>query len=326
MAGKLLMKPHRVGILGLWVIGVAVTVLVSCSIEEAQPIPANAPVPISTLTARQQEAIDHLKGRKSLATPIPTPTVMLTVTFIPTRTPARLPPPTFTSRQQEALDYATGRKSVGTPTPAPTPTATPVPEPTPVPTSTAVPLTVGELQLRRFRDMCLESGVGDTSYRADGDIHYRGGVAGEYLLDHYSEHPNTVLGELPPIAGAVWQTRWRGVPLEGEGAYSEGGTCLLVYTRFPHLTWRVSGWDPDDTTTIRLIPLGETDLTEEELTFTEGYHFLSREMGYTGKFRVTMWWTGSVDVPQEERSGQVRVFNFWSAGPGRRNMSDPSTD
>ena len=234
MAGKLLMKPHRVGILGLWVIGVAVAILLSCSIEEAQPIPTNAPAPISTLTARQQEAIDHLKRRKSLATPISTPTV----TFIPTLTPARLPPPTFTARQQEVLDYATGRKSVGTPTPAPTPTATPVPEPTPVPTATAVPLTVGELQLDRFRRLC-GTGVGVTSHRKDGDIDYYGGVSGKYLLDHYSEHPNTVLGELPPIAGAVWQTRWPGVPLEGEGAYSEGGTCLLVYTRFPHLTWRV---------------------------------------------------------------------------------------
>ena len=109
LAGKLLMKPHRVGILGLWVIGVAVAILLSCSIEEAQPIPTNAPAPVSTLTARQQEAIDHLKGRKSLATPIPTPTVVLTVTFIPTRTPARRPPPTLTAQQQEAIDYATGR-------------------------------------------------------------------------------------------------------------------------------------------------------------------------------------------------------------------------
>ena len=178
----------------------------------------------------------------------------------------------------------------------------------------------------RFQDTCVRLGVAVLTHRPDGDIHYAGGFSSKYLLDHYSDHPNTVLGELPPIAGGVWQTRWPGIPLEGEGAYSEGGSCMLVVTGFPHMTWGVPGWDPDDTTTIRLIPLGETDLTEEELTFTEGYHYLSQELGYTGKFRVTMWWTGDVDVPQEERNGEIRVFNFWSAGPGRRDMNDPSTD
>ena len=329
MAGKLLMKPHRVGILGLWVIGVAVAVLVSCSIEEAQPIPTNAPAPISTLTARQQEAIDHLKGRKSLATPIPTPTVMLTVTFIPTRTPARLPPPTFTARQQEVLDYATGRKYIGTPTPVPTPTATPVPTPTPAatPTATPVPATVGERQLAHFKWLCETYGVSLTTHRPGGDIDYYGGVSGKYLLDHYSDHPNTVVGSVQ-FAGARWQKRWPGVPLDSDGAYSEGGTCMLVYPDVPHSTWTVGDWEPDNTVTIRLEPIDEegSNFTEEELTFTEGYHFLSQETGYLGRYNVRMWWTGSADVPQEDRRGIVYIFNFWSAGPGRRDMNDLPTD
>ena len=323
LAAKLPMKPDMAGVLGLVTIGVLAIIALGCSIEEAELTPTKAPAPIPILTARQQEAIDHLTGRESLATPIPTPTA----TTIPTRTPARLPPPTRTARQQEALDYATGRKYIGTPTPVPTPTATPVPTPTPAatPTATPVPSTVGERQLDWFKWQCETHGVAAWAPLEHGNIHYYGGVSGKYLLDHYSDHPNASIGKLT-FAGSRWETRWLGVPLESDGAYSEGGTCILISTGSPHSTWWATDWEPDYTTTIRLLPLDEVSLSEEELTFSEGYHFLSKETGYTGRFDVRMWWSGSADVPQEERNGKVILFNFWSKGPGRREMNSHPTD
>ncbi len=340
MAGKLLMKPHRVGILGLWVIGVAVAILLSCSIEEAQPIPTNAPAPISTLTARQQEAIDHLKGRKSLATPIPTPTVMLTVTFIPTRTPARLPPPTFTSRQQEALDYATGRKSVGTPTPAPTPTATPVPTPTSIPCKSKAcgqgyfpngglgaakdlwpDITSGERQLAGFVAECELTGVGYREYTQDGDRSKWVKVQRQYL-------PDQPLGDIIKVGlnpwGPVWQDRewwWEEeqISVDGSGAYREGGSCLLVYDNRKPL------YEPGTSLKVRLVPRGDTTLSSEQLEFGEGYHYISDETGYDGIYDVEMWWEDP-DVLTEDREGDVILFHFLSYGPGRRDVDDPPAD
>ena len=318
------MKPHRVGILSLLVIGVAVAILLSCSIEEAQPTPTKTPAfvptptatpsPIRTLTARQQEAIDFATGRKSVAIPIPT------------LTPARLPPPTLTARQQETFDYLTGRKSIGTPTPAPTPTATPFPTPTPIPTPTAtpVPATVGERQLDWFKERCKEGNFprGDTEY---GRLDLGTMVKGELLLGEYSDHPNAVLGHPFTIAGSKWipANKWLRVPLESDGAYSEGGTCISIIPYLP--PWWESYEESDYAITIRLVPLSEVDLTDEQLTFTKGYHYISKALGYTGSFQVQMWWTGS-DVPERRQNGQVISYNFSSKGPGRRDMSDPPTD
>ena len=128
--------------------------------------------------------------------------------------------------------------------------------------------------------------------------------------------PNTAFGEIV-FAGSVWETRWPGVPLESDGAYVEGGTCMLVLTYGKHLTWRVSSWEKEYSVTVRLKSLDGVELEEEQLTFEEGYHYLSKEDGYTGRFEVRMWWTGDPDVPKDEREGRLRLFNFQSAGPGR---------
>ena len=210
------------------------------------------------------------------------------------------------------------------PTPAPVPTPTPVPTPSPVPTPTPVPLTAGERQLAWWEWQCETHGVAAWGRMEHGEVRVQRSFSSRYLLDRYSDHPNTTV-DVITIAGSRWvpSYQWGGVPLESDGAYSEGGTCLFINTRPPHMTWTVHRWIPDETTTIRLVPLDDdVDLTEEELTFTEGYHFLSKEEGYTGRFEVKMWWTGDPAVQPEDRAGQVILFNFWSAGPGRQEKVD----
>lgn len=212
------------------------------------------------------------------------------------------------------------------PTPMPTPTvrpaATPQPKPTSVPTATPTSapepdLTIGETQLEKFKRQCERSGVADNiTDHTVGRTSYSRGLYGRYLLDRLSDHENTILGNME-VVGSVWETRWPGVPLESDGAYVERGSCILVSTQGKHSTWTAGKWRPEGSVTVRLDSLDGADLTEEELTFEEGYHYLSKEEGYTGLFAVRMWWTGDPEVPQVERRGVLRRFDFSSAGPGR---------
>ena len=278
----------------------------------------------------------------STATPlVPTPTFDVSVLTGPTRTPR--PIPTRPARPTPTFDVSILSNPDATPWPTSTPkppTPTPIPSPTPhpdMPVGTGgyypnpwskyysklswVPVwspaeTVGERQLERFRLQCELVGVADRVARKDGDIRYYSSAGGNYLLDHDG---GATVGTIS-IVGSKWlpKQRWHGVPLEGEGAYSEGGTCLLVSTHSPHSTWWATDWEPEYTITIRLVPHGDTPQPAEELIFTEGYHFLAAPDDVSLRYEVQMWWTGSPQVPQEERFGKVRVFNFWSAGPGRQ--------
>lgn len=256
----------------------------------------------------------------------PTETPLPTNTIAPNPPSSPEPIPTPTATRLPLLLFPLHRAPSPTPIP-PTPTPTPTPPPTstptliltatPIPTTTPVPLTVGEKQLEWFEWQCEAHGVALWSPLEQGDMQLGGKIVGQYLMNHYSDHPNTVLADIE-IAGSVWETRWIGIPLDSDGAYSEGGTCLLVATSYPHGTWHPNSWEPDYTTTVRLESLDGANLTEDELTFGEGYHFLSKEEGYIGRFAVRMWWTGEANVPQEDRRGEVILFNFWSAGPGRQ--------
>ena len=323
------MKLHRIGILGLLVIGATIVILIGCSVEEAQPTPTKTPpfvptstatpYPIRTLTALQQEAIDYAAGRKSVATSIPN----LAATPIPTPTPTRVPIPTSTPAPP----------AVRTPTPTPIPCASGYcglgyhqTGGTNATTAAAKDLwpniTVGERQLAGFMADCKLTGVGTLQYTQDGD-HSKYSSAKKLYL------PNRPLGDIIEKGlnpwGPVWQDRdwwWEEerISIDGSGAYREGGSCLLVsgpdWPWFDGITGKVR---------VRLVPRGDTSLSPEQLEFGEGYHYISNETGYDGIYDIEMWWIDP-DVLQEDRRGEVILFHFLSYGPGRREVNNPPLD
>ena len=249
-------------------------------------------------------------------TPPPAEVVGPTATLpvAPTSTPDKVAMLYALLRQTEAPSPTQAPVSTATPVSTPTPTPTPTPTSTPIPIPTPIPvpeLTVGERQLERFKDRCETTGVS-----AYGNVVFTSFVKAKYLLDDYSDHPNTIVGRIQTI-GSTWSERWPGIPLESDGAYVERGTCILLSTQHPHSTWFPRDWEPEYTTTIRL-ELVSGDGEVEELTLTEGYHFLSAEDESVDVYYVRMWWTGDPDVPIEDRSGKIIMFDFKSAGPGRQ--------
>ena len=185
-------------------------------------------------------------------------------------------------------------------------TPTPVPSPTPIPTPTPIPLSQGELNNEWFRRAC-PYGVGVRTHKAEGDIGYSEYLRPKSLLNHYSEHPRTVVGSI--YIGAPWWVEaeeWQreGYPIEGDGAYREVSYCLLV----SGLTWSPSGddWKDDHEVTVELMSESEV------MRFGEGYYLVETP----GWYDVRMWWTGE-DTHPNKRRGTLILFTFAANGPGR---------
>ena len=270
----------------------------------------------------------------------PDPLPIWTPSPFPTRIPTATPRPYWTP-----VPTATPK-----PTPTPPPTPVPIPSPTPVPTTPPVPtptpipipckskacglgyfpngawqaakdlwpdITPGERQLAGYIAECELTSVGYEAPSKDGDRRTWSKVRREYL-------PAQPLGDVIETGwdpwGPVWQDRewwWKEeqISIDGDGAYREGGSCLLV-TRPGYL------WKWGDSLKVRLVPRGDSTPTPDLLEFGEGYHYLSDDTGYDSIYDIEMWWSDP-DVLPEDRKGTAILFNFLSYGPGRREMDTP---
>ncbi len=286
------MNQRVVGTASLWLIGILVVTLLSCSVEDT-PTPIPTPEPTPTATPRPEPvSVGHLD---KIAPPPPT----------------RIPRPTPTA----------------TPIPTPRPWPTPTPKPTPTPELKPIPSTwtsgvwgrgiesfrrggetsspfardvypdrsPGERQLYGYIAQCELWTVGaSTTLSSDGDRRRWSGTGKQtYLPDEPTD-----IGRTFDPKGSRW--------LEEEGYYQEAGSCLEVLQ--PEVM-------------VRLEPR-ETVPDDLQLEFGFGTHYLSDDSGYVGRFDLYMWWTDPT-VFLEDRRGEALLFHFTVAGPGR---TDPDAE